>query len=127
MSNYLHILPVGALRPSDDKHNLSLLVTRSSARSKSNHRVFSDVCVLHKWTGIGQSVHRRSGDRIPVCVKCFAAVQTGPGAQPPLQWVPGLFPSGLGRGVKHPTQLAPRLQKGYSYVSTVPMGLHRLF
>jgi hypothetical protein len=41
----------------------------------------------------------RSGDRIPVGARISAPVQTGPGAtQPPIQWVPGLFPGGKAAG-----------------------------
>jgi len=44
----------------------------------------------------------RGGDRIPVGTRVSATVQTGPGPnQPPVQWVPGLFPgvnaAGAGR------------------------------
>ena len=37
----LNIMPSGASRPSDDKRNLSLIVTRSSVRSKRDHSAFS--------------------------------------------------------------------------------------
>jgi hypothetical protein len=49
--------------------------------------------------------------------------------QPPIQWVPGLFPPGVkrpGRGVDHPL-LVPRLKKELSYTSTPLMGLSGLF
>jgi len=32
-----------------------------------------------------------------------------------------------GRGVDHPPQIAPRLKKEYSYISTPPLGLRGLF
>ena len=32
-----------------------------------------------------------------------------------------------GRGVDHPPHLAPRLKKEYSYISTPPLDLSRLF
>ena len=42
----------------------------------------------------------RSGNRIPVETRLYAAVQTGPEAhQPPIQWVPGHSPGGKAAGV----------------------------
>jgi hypothetical protein len=49
--------------------------------------------------------------------------------QPAIQWVPGLYPRGRGRGVAlttHP-HLAPRLKKDLSYTSTPPLGFRGLF
>jgi hypothetical protein len=41
----------------------------------------------------------RSGDRIPVTARFFAAVQTGPGDRPAsYKWVPGIFPGGKAAG-----------------------------
>jgi hypothetical protein len=48
--------------------------------------------------------------------------------QSSVQWVPGL--SGvkrLGRGLDHPPHPTPRLKKGYSYISTSPLGPGSLF
>ena len=51
--------------------------------------------------------------------------------QPPIQWVPKLFPRGKAagpwRGVDHPPHLSPRLKKEYNYTSTPPLGLRGLF
>jgi hypothetical protein len=59
-----------------------------------------------------------------------APVQTGPGpTQPPVQWVPRLFPEGVKRpgcGVDNSTHLAPWLKKEYSYTSNIPLSLHGL-
>ena len=40
--------------------------------------------------------------------------------QPPIQWVPDLFPGGeaVGCGVDHPPHLEPKLKKEYIYTST---------
>ena len=56
----------------------------------------------------------RSGDRIPVGVRFFAPVQTGPGAHPASYTVgTGYFPGVKrpGRGVDHPPYLALNLKK----------------
>jgi hypothetical protein len=50
---------------------------------------------------------------------------------PPIRWVPGLFPGGgglkrPGRGVDHPPHLAPRLKKEWSCTSTPSLGLRGL-
>jgi len=50
--------------------------------------------------------------------------------QPPVQWVPGVFPGGKVVGVYRPpthTHLALRLKKAYSYTCTAPLDLHGLF
>jgi len=42
--------------------------------------------------------------------------------QPPTQWLPGFF-SGVkwpGRGVDHPTHIAPKLKKEYRYIYIPP-------
>ena len=68
----------------------------------------------------------RSGDRIPVGARLSAPVQTDPGAYPASYVMgTGSFPGVKqpGRGVDHPTQLALRLRKEYSYTSTPPLGL----
>jgi hypothetical protein len=50
--------------------------------------------------------------------------------QPPLKWVPALFPGGKAagrwRGVDHPPHLLPRLKKEQSYTSTPAFGLYDL-
>jgi hypothetical protein len=55
------------------------------------------------------------GDRIPVGGADFQrpSILVLGQTQPPIQWVPGLFPSGkaAGRGVEHPSHLATRLKK----------------
>jgi len=49
--------------------------------------------------------------------------------QPPIKWVSYLLPGVQrpGRGVDHPTHLAPRLKKEWSYTSTPPLNLRGLF
>jgi hypothetical protein len=57
----------------------------------------------------------RSGDRIPVRVRFFEHVQTGPGAHPTSCTMgTGSFPGVKwpGRGADHPPVLAPRSRKG---------------
>jgi len=55
-----------------------------------------------------------SGDRIPVGARFSAPVQTGPGAHPAsYTMVTGSFPGVKrpGRGIDHPSHLAPWLRK----------------
>ena len=49
--------------------------------------------------------------------------------QPPIQWLLGLSPRAKrpGRGVDHPSHLAMRLEKDYSYTTNPPLGFHGLF
>ena len=69
---------------------------------------------------------RRSGYRNPATARFSAPVQTGPGAHPasyttsaaPLPEV--IWPVS---DVDHPSHLASRLKKEYSYTSTPPLGL----
>ena len=68
----------------------------------------------------------RSGDRMPVQVRCSAPVQTGPGTHPASCTMgTGCFPGvKTGRGVTltpHPL-LVPLVMKEQSYASTPPMG-----
>jgi hypothetical protein len=58
-----------------------------------------------------------------------APFYTGAGAhQPPIKWVPGIFPGGKAAGVltTHP-HIESRLKKEWSYTFTPHLGLHGLF
>jgi hypothetical protein len=98
---------------------------------------FPKASIANLPTGIAQSVQRlvtcwtvqgsNAGDGgIP------APVHTGPGPnQPPVQWVPRLFPRGEGvkrlwSGIDNSTHLAPRLKNEYSYTSSIPLSRHGL-
>jgi hypothetical protein len=55
---------------------------------------------------------------------CSLCVQTGSGAHPPVQWVPGVLPPGLKRGrgvtlITHP-YLVPRSRMSRSYTPLPP-------
>jgi hypothetical protein len=69
------------------------------------------------------------GDRIPVGI-FSAPVQAGPWAYP-ASWIMGTRSLSRGKkkghGVDHPPNLAPRLEKEWSYNFTSPLGAHGLF
>src|SRR5215510_3117456 len=70
----------------------------------------------------------RSGDRIPVGVRFFAHVQTGPGAHPASCTMgTGSFPGVKrpGRGADHPPPSSAEVTKRYSYTSFYPLGQFR--
>jgi hypothetical protein len=67
--------------------------------------------------------------KIPVGVRFFAHVQTGPGAHPASCTMgTGSFPGvkrpgrGAGRGADHPTPSSAEVKKGKSYTSIYPLG-----
>ena len=71
----------------------------------------------------------RPGDRILARARFSAPVQTGPGAHPAFYSMgTGSFPGlkRLRRGVDHPSHLALRLKKEYSYTSSPSLGLQGL-
>jgi hypothetical protein len=73
---------------------------------------------------------RLSGNRIPVRTRLSAPVQTPPGAHPAsYTTVIGSLPGLSSRDVALTTHshLASRLEKEWSYASTLPLGLRSLF
>jgi len=67
------------------------------------------------------------GDQIPVEARFSAPVQNGRGAHPASYTMGTGSTSGVkcpGRGVDHPSHLAPSLKKGHRSISTPPLGLH---
>ena len=71
-----------------------------------------------------------SGDRIPVAARFPEPINTGPGAHPASYTTATGSLQRLERprfGVDDPPHLAQRLKKGYSYTSTLPLGLRGLF
>ena len=71
------------------------------------------------------------GVRMPVVTEFFAVNLTGPGAHlASVKWVPGLCPRGKAdRAWPWPfsPQLAPRLKKEYSSISTPSLDFHAVF
>jgi hypothetical protein len=71
----------------------------------------------------------RSGNRIPVGARYFAAVQTGPGAHPASCTMgTGSFPGVKrpGRGVDHPPSSSVRVKERVELYLYYPLGLHGL-
>ena len=86
--------------------------------------VLCELYTKDKTQNAGQSRRRskykdrtRESKIIPVGATFFAPVQTGPGAHPAYTMGTGSFPGVKrpGSGVNHPSQLAPRLKKEWSY------------
>jgi hypothetical protein len=103
---------------------------KSRNYAKKNCKIQTNWNIL--WAGIAQSVQRLAtgctvrGSNPSGGGEIF---QTGPGAHPASYTIgtesfPGV--KRPGRGVDHTPQLAPRLRKEYSYISTPPLGLRGL-
>jgi len=117
-------MPCGVSRSADDKRNISLIVTRSSASSKWDHIAFSEVCVLHKWARIAQSVYQLAksrtvrGSNTGVC-EIFRTIPDLPWDSHSLIYngYRATFPRRTRRGLNHPPW-AHWIKKEYSYTST---------